>query len=153
MGGERGLNSNSSFSWDTLPQLVTGSSQSRFWSMSGLDGSCPFLTTNLEGSLQLASPQLYSQASRTTQLTQQPSAGSGSARRGGGRQNKTITSLSSLPSVGNLWIPNFMCHMFNLKACLCSRHTRYLPRGARVKKPDRRKQNENDFRKLQQQGF
>ena len=115
---------------DTLPQLVTGSSYSRQWSMSWLAGSCPSLTTNLEGTLQLASPQLCSQASSPTQLTLQPLWGNRSSRGMVGGKNKTITSLSSLQSVGNnLQIPNFTWHMLNLKAscpsrtaCLCGRH-------------------------------
>lgn len=145
---------------DTLPQLVTGSSYSRYWSMSRLTGCCPSLATNLEGILQLASPQLYSQAASTTQLTLQPSAGSSSARRGGGRQNKTITSLSSLQSVGNLWIPSFTCHMLNLKASsfqnsLSLRSSCKVPTSRGKGQKTRREETKLKiiFRKLQQQGF
>lgn len=72
-----------------------------------------------------------SKASSTTQLTLQPSSGSSTSRGGAGRQNKTITSLSSLQPVGGggTFRSQTSCatcsiwrHPPSRTACLCGHH-------------------------------
>lgn len=103
---------------DTLPQLVTRSSHSWYGSTSQLAGSCPSLTADLEGILQLGSSQLHSQK-HPAQHSWHCSPHQAAALQGeglGGKIRQSPPCRVCSQWGGDLQIPNFMCYMLNLKA-------------------------------------
>lgn len=147
---------------DTLPQLVTRSSHSWYGSTSQLAGSCPSLTADLEGILQLGSSQLHSQkhpAQHSWHCSPHQAAAlqgeglGGKIRQsppcrvcsqwGGGEPSDPKLHVLHAQSEGTLLLEQLVFVVIMLT---------YLPQGGRVRTPERRKQNWKLFQKISTAG-